>query len=109
MVLGGVPIAVLPPDHPVVGRDAGQSGAAEIDVGGKIHSIVRIVHPGFGSRTEADQVREGRIEIPIRDVSRRVRRNGRGDYSKGVGARIRLQQVQPSLIGLVLRQMKAEP
>ncbi len=105
MILRRVPVAVLAADHFLVGGDAGELEAAEVDVRRQIDAIVRIVQSRLGPDIEARRRRERRIEVPAGDIAGGVRRNG--DRTTGsIRAGVRLQQVQPGFVGFVLGQME---
>ena len=74
--LRGVPVRIFAPDEFVVGGNAGELGAAKIDIGGQVDAIVTVIEPGLRVRTETDQFGKGRIEPPACDVARRIRRDG---------------------------------
>src|ERR1700736_512015 len=101
MILSRVPIAVLTSDHLVVGGNAGELSAAQVEVGRQIDAVVGVVDAGFGAGMESSDIRKDWIEAPTRDVPRGVGRY-RGSARAAVVGRIRLQQVQPGLIGFVL-------
>ena len=103
--LRGVPIRIFAPDEFVVGGNAGEFGAAEIDIGGQIDAIVAVIETGLGIRADTDELGKGRIESPACDIARGIRGNG----WPAVARRIGLQQVQALFIGLILRPMNVEP
>ena len=83
--LRGVPVRIFAPDEFVVGGNAGEFGAAEIDIGGQIDAVVAVIKTGLRVRTETDQLGEGWIESPARDIARCVRRNGWAAAARRIG------------------------